>query len=486
VAENTVVMEKQSDKMKKNLDGGVDGDSIMNASTDGDSPTSKIIVEGLSIEDTETIISCLESVTRILRNAENIIAQPRRSLPSRIKVVGTQKLYSPYPDLYRMYSSCGLLEALFVLVSSPATGNKSSIFLSVKEMFTQFMASMSGMVYLSSKVETVNCIMRALTQIDENQEEGADDLPTQQLGISLVYHLQTLQLIDQLRKYHAKDSSEKQLDDAESLSILHNLFSLTLTPRGRETVVYMMGLDDNLGVLMPFIEFTGDKEQDAIMKRSATMGYVLQLLTVVLRSSNSVSMLEKYAAPILQLAEQDLDSKNIERMLELQEWLSPFQKAPHYEADNVAELARAVKQYKEEFSQLQLGLITTTRILKHIAVSPRHDMDEDHVEDLRCKFAVIELFSADCFANLAFLLQKCCEQVYQPYHPGAPPVKLFRLLAFAKPTVALLKSILSNLIKARGAEFKDLSGLPCLFSLYTVLKTLSATGIFINDCIAGG
>ena len=48
------------------------------------------------------------------------------------------------------------------------------------------------------------------------------------------------------------------VDNAEALGILHNLFSMTFTPQGLEAVIYVLGLDDNVRVLLPFVEHSGE------------------------------------------------------------------------------------------------------------------------------------------------------------------------------------------------------------------------------------
>lgn len=52
-------------------------------------------------------------------------------------------------------------------------------------------------------------------------------------------------------------SSEKDVDDAEPLGILHSLYTMTFTPLGQDAVVHVFSLEDNLGLLLPFIEASG-------------------------------------------------------------------------------------------------------------------------------------------------------------------------------------------------------------------------------------
>jgi len=53
------------------------------------------------------------------------------------------------------------------------------------------------------------------------------------------------------------ESVEKEIDDAKLLAVLHSLYSITFTPPGRDAVVTVFALDDNIAVLLPFIEMNG-------------------------------------------------------------------------------------------------------------------------------------------------------------------------------------------------------------------------------------
>ena len=53
------------------------------------------------------------------------------------------------------------------------------------------------------------------------------------------------------------DAAEKDIDDAKLLAVLHSLYSITFTPPGRDAIVTVFALDDNIAVLLPFIEMNG-------------------------------------------------------------------------------------------------------------------------------------------------------------------------------------------------------------------------------------
>ena len=84
-----------------------------------------------------------------------------------------------------------------------------------------------------------------------------DESCTHSLGLRMIYYLQTIQLIDQLKEYHSKDSCMKNLDDVESLSVLYNFSTLTMSSEGRQAVVHVFCMEDNITQLIPFINISG-------------------------------------------------------------------------------------------------------------------------------------------------------------------------------------------------------------------------------------
>lgn len=57
-----------------------------------------------------------------------------------------------------------LLESIFMLLSSPASCNHIGIFAAIRRLLTQLIHNQSGLIYLSAKTDTVNGILRTLTQ----------------------------------------------------------------------------------------------------------------------------------------------------------------------------------------------------------------------------------------------------------------------------------------------------------------------------------
>jgi len=57
-----------------------------------------------------------------------------------------------------------LLESVLVLLCSPVTCNHVVVFSAIRSVLMTLMTTQAGLLYLSSKVETVNAILRVLMQ----------------------------------------------------------------------------------------------------------------------------------------------------------------------------------------------------------------------------------------------------------------------------------------------------------------------------------
>ncbi|KAK3591349.1 hypothetical protein CHS0354_040310 [Potamilus streckersoni] len=480
-------------KLSQTLDSVVDSipdtgdESPLKSPDDLDTETEiETMVTVLSLSETkvETIIACLEEITKVFAVAQNIIGLPRRTLPGKMMFETKPPLHDPYQNLYHMAHSCRLLESVFLLVSSPTTCCIPPLFNAVRDLLQQLTETQHGLLYLCSKVDTTNGIIRSLIQTavsgpaaqEYSRDEASEDSPAQQLGLELIYFLQTLQYVDQLLEYHGKE--DKDIDDAEPIGVLHSMYIMIFTPLGREIVVKVLSMDNNLKSILPFLELQGDDVVDIRIKKSVCAGYTTELLMFTIQHSDNIITLQKYGARLQAIANSDFNSK----LTKLQDWLSPLKGIPSLLSyDCLPNIIEQLKQQAESILKLPRGLITVLRVLKHLAIPPENEYPEDKPEELKYKYAVVELFGADCFPIFVSCLQKMSELMLQPWQQGSPrSSELFALyLAVISPAMGLVKAILQYLIMARGSEFQDLTALPILFELHTVLCSVPSTSIYL-------
>lgn len=448
-------------------------------------------VNNISDANADLLITYLDEITKVVTRAPFLIAQPRRSLPGNLIFEIRQHPHDIYPNLYAMCYSCQLLECLFVLLSSPATVNHLGLFVAIRDFFHQLLDTQRGLLFLCARPDTTNGILRVLTQMgDYNREDNSEDNPAQLLGLQLTYHLQTLQYVDQLADYHRKASLDKDIDDAEPLGLLHSMYSMTVNTLGRESVVNVLGLDQNLKVLLPFVESTGDDIKDTRLKKSVCAGYVTELLLLLIRQSENMEMLQRFASQLLAISEDGkclmnppTPDQSTSKLQELQEWLNPTKKVPIFSHESLQPLILQLKMYADDILKLPRGLITVMRILNWLAVPPDCKYTQEKPIELKYKYVVIELLSADCFPLFTSFLQKLTEWLQRPWQQGIPQSnsQLFLVLAILKPALSIIHTTLAVLIMSRGSEFRDLTALPILFELHAVLCSVPSATPYLND-----
>lgn len=121
------------------------------------------------VEVMTKIASCLEELKKCLEEAPHTMVQrPLKSFPTHIKSFAESEK-DHFPPLIRMFHSRRLLECVLVLVTAPATSLDESVFSGVRDLLLHLLASLEGVMYLSSNTTVMNHITRALTQASGNQ-----------------------------------------------------------------------------------------------------------------------------------------------------------------------------------------------------------------------------------------------------------------------------------------------------------------------------
>ncbi|XP_052231908.1 protein virilizer homolog isoform X2 [Dreissena polymorpha] len=430
------------------------------------------VTSGLHLNeaDLDAVAACLDDITKVYTLAPTLIAQPDRTLPGKKMVEVKPSHDDPYPTFYHLANACRLLESLCVVTSSPAMSCVPTVFGAARSLLLRMIGSQHGLAYLASRSEVTNKIVQALMQITDS-EEISDENVAQQLGIELIYHLQTLHLVDRLRAYHRLP--EKNLtEDQMPVGILHMLFTMTFTPIGHSAVVQTLAYEDNVTCLLPFVKMSGKD-----LRRSVCAGYTSELLNIVVHYSDSVEFLKKHGEELLAFGEQGEFSNKLSR---LKEWLLPLKAIRQFSHEGLSAIVEQLMAYKDDILKLPRGLITVLRVLRHLCIAPTEDFPEDRPEEMKYKCVLVDLYSADCLPVFVTILQKLSELMLRPWQKGLPKSsETFSLYIYIiKPCMEIVKAITQYLIMARGTEFRDLTALPTLFELHTVLCSVPTSSVF--------
>ncbi|XP_078337705.1 protein virilizer homolog isoform X3 [Crassostrea virginica] len=410
----------------------------------------------------DSVISCMKEATKLIRIAPHIIAQPSRSLPGKAMFTKKPPAIDPYPGLYHMIKNCGTLECVFHLLCNPTTFAQPQLFAAVEGLIRSLLQTLHGLRFLFSRKDTTNGIIRCLLQ-DDGQDEGEEN-PIQHLGVEMVIYLRTLQCIDLIRKFLDK-ASEKQ-ENTEIIPTLHELYTITFTPQGRQAAIQVICMEQNLETLLQLVEKKGEEDKDK-RKKSVVVAYTMSLLLTVVRHSTDMGVMERFGPRLVALSEEDFSSK----LLEMQEWLLPLKTVTDLTQDGAGALVGHLKQYTEDLQKVPRGLITTMRILRYISIAPENPYPDEVSEELKYNYALVEMYGLDCLSICTTILQKVSEILLRPWQRGIPQSseQITYHLSVVRPTLEIVQHTLRYLIKARATEFKDLTALPVLFELHTVL-----------------
>ncbi|XP_054715831.1 protein virilizer homolog isoform X2 [Uloborus diversus] len=415
---------------------------------------------------TQVIISCLQETISCYRNAWKTVAQTKRYLPARTQFEFPKSPFDPYPGLLRMFKENKLLENAFVLFSSPALSGHPVLLTTLKDFFMELLSTQEGMLFLLSSSEVVNGIQKALLHtVDEAREEATEENTAQNLGMQLAYHLQTMLYIDCLMAYHARESTKKVLDEPDTVSALHHMYTMIFSLVGRSSVVNVLTTAENLNALLPFVQMSGDEPLDIKQSKSVCTAYVTELLLLVVQYSENVPTLEKFSDALYNLSQQEVTPK----LHDLGSWMSPTRSISSYNHEAVASLMTVLKSHCEDAAQLPAELITALRILQYLTVPTGSTLEEN--AELKYMYAIIQAFSNDGTDSLKGILQNICDTYLKPSHQSPALVGLQGVLvvAIVKPSISILRAILAHLILGRGTEFKDLTAVPILLKVFSLM-----------------
>ncbi|ESO87799.1 hypothetical protein LOTGIDRAFT_234825 [Lottia gigantea] len=428
------------------------------------------------------VVNCLDEIYKVLVLAPDLIGQTNRSLPTCPPFDKGGVMYDPYPGLFYMFDHCGLLNSLFVLISTPSILSQTPVHQCIENIVKELLHSQYGLLYLASNYDLTNNIIRSLVQININDEneENVEEGPGKNLGIEMIYNLQVIMLLDQLKSYHSKHDSSIIIDDTEPIMCLQTLYSMTFTSIGLEAVVNVLAMEDNLDALIPFVKAEDDKKKELRRSKSVCTAFATELLRVLIKNSTNIKMLEKYSSQLITLSEDEINTK----LTEIQDWLAPCQKQS-YGYEGLSSMINLLKHTSEEIQKQPMPLVTVLRLLHNLAIPSDTRFPDENPKELKYKYALIELYSADCLPILMTILQKMNDKMMRPWQQGLAQTcdQWNMILSITQPTINIVKATIQYLIESRGALFKDVTNIPVLLELHTVLCSAPVNSIYTAQVI---
>ena len=314
--------------------------------------------------------------------------------------------------------------------------------------------------------------------------EDINDCPTMhQLGSHLVHMFHVLHQLDCLAQLSGNKKPE-QIDYTQSVVHFNTLLSLMISHSGKQAVIAVLGLGKNLEMILPFLKLKGKDDPETTPCKMACFGYAIELLSVVIKFQDNVEMLEKYADKIYEIIEAEetregQKSEETAKLMELIPWISVARTLENFNYDHLTQLCNNIKDHIDKIEKFPGELITSMRILLYLTVPkyPISDLTPDQhnnelIEELKYKYATVQLFYGDLHTYLINLLTKLANMYQQPFLHSTNFIGCEGALVIAliKPALGLLKNLLSCVIQARNTTFKDLTAVVPLLQCYLLLQ----------------
>ncbi|XP_042220163.1 protein virilizer-like isoform X2 [Homarus americanus] len=430
----------------------------------------------------QAINSCVREVLRVYKYADQLLAQPHRWLPDSKQFQLPKNPHDAHPQLYLLFDHGELLQSLAVLLGALGAVQSGALIGDVKSLLECMLSCGHGVRYMAAHPEPSTTIARSLTQLGEDgREEGNDDTSLHQLGMQMVHTFHALQQLDAL----AQLATSHNTDYSQAVVHFNTLTSLLLSPAGRQAITSLLSVGKNIEILFPYLKLGAGDDQDNAPTRLACYGYAVDLIVLTVKFSENVEMLEQYGAKLLELMdyEETREGPKLDEHVKLCEiipWISIARSSENFSYDNLANLSNNLKDQLEKIDKFSGELVTHLRIIQYLTV-PKYPVSnlapEDHngelIEELKYKYATVQLFSADCHTHLTNLLTKLCSMYSQPsvHSSNFTCSEGAVLLAVIQPTLILLKNILTYVIQARNTNFKDLSAIVPLVQTYLLLQS---------------
>lgn len=259
---------------------------------------------------------------------------------------------------------------------------------------------------------------------------------------------------------------------------LQSLFCLTFSPVGKMAVVHVLSRGDHISTLLKYFK---EKvvEKDTKVKKSPGKSFLADLIIMTVKYSDHVPFLQKYARELLDIISKDTSQE----LNELVSWLKPVENPAVFAYEDISGLVEIIKKNIENATALPGEMITAVKVLKYLGVPQREKElstsapDSFEYVELKYKCVIIQLFSLEGITHLSAVIQKLCEHYEQPTLHSARLVgrQGLALTAFLRPAMQLIRKVLSQVIKCRNTEFKDLTTIPILLQTYSLMQAIPVT-----------
>lgn len=424
------------------------------------------------------IIKSLDQILKTLQSGPFTFSQHKRFLPASAQFeINRMDCRNVLIDFLEMFN---VLNCFILLLISPMTMNISLIKMPIYEILSELLLTTEGLKYLSKNCESVNLLLKCLLQ---NEEEGhflTDSMESKSyhLGMNIAYSLQCVYHIE-----HLMDIGKACKSDCNAVEVideLHAFFCLTFSNTGKFACAKILGMEDNVMCLLQFLEKEKFESQLSKLKKSPSVGYIVDLLANVIINDCNLPFLETYCKQLFSIiAQKDIFETMVsEKLNEIQPFLKPLENVNALSYDNISPYVELISKNLDTVTSYPGQLITSLRIIQYLGISKDYSKHSllpenplNNYIELKYKHVILQLFSLDGVPLLTKVLQKICEYYEQPclYSATFATNVSISIINVIHPVVRLLKQMLQYVIQCRNMHFKDLTSVPVLLQTYTLI-----------------
>lgn len=424
------------------------------------------------------IIKSLEQILKTLQAGPFTFSQHKRFLPVSAQFeINRMDCKNVIVDFLEMFN---VLNSFVLLLTLPVTMNISLIKMPIYEILSELLLTQEGLKYLSKNCESVNVLLKCLLQSEEEGHFLSDNMESKSyhLGITIAYSLQCMYHIERLMDIGKACKCDCSV--VEVIDELHALFCLTFSNVGKFVCAKVLSMEDNVLCLLQFLEKDKFDNQLSKLKKSPSVGYIVDLLANVIINDCNIPFLEVYSKQLFNIiAQKDIFETMVsEKLNEIQPFLKPLESINTLNYDNISPYVEFISKNLDNITSYPGQLITSLRIIQYLGISRNYtkyslvpENPLNNYVELKYKHVILQLFSLDGVPLLTKLLQKICEHYEQPclHNPTFATNVSISIANVVNPTVRLLKQMLKYVIQCRNMLFKDLTCVPILLQTYTLV-----------------
>ncbi|KAI1297197.1 Protein virilizer [Halotydeus destructor] len=413
-----------------------------------------------------TVLAALDCLLQATSTPQRFFVNPLRFLPTSRQFHALSTSRSSCEPLLNWWRGLKFLSNLVLVVEEHE--NNEEITEKVVFILNNMTKNHDTMKYLveANQVESLNNLKNALMKV-ESMKSVAEDV----LVRIIVFHILTVL---------TESIAGNEIDEHTLCECLWKLYMLSVNPATLGPLANVLMKTEMFSSVLNVLKLTEDSLNNQSLAVAEYYATEIVCSTLSYPVDNGLDSYIRHSEHLVDLLEFSPSLK----LRSLAGYVSPLKsKDFSYTEETFAYLIDFLKNelnlYEASNSTLRFKakpeLITVLRVLNSLCISPEtasinfpHDSQE-----LQYLYGVTQVCALDGVSILSQLLNKLYDSLTRPSNGRRAVFDFVSLLSFIYYSLKIIKVITEELISARRRDFQDLSVLPLLFKLYSILSSLA-------------